>query len=1085
MATTTLQLYWDLASFDPIVRQTAAQSLILALTQFQQSHEQTLETSEIADTEEKLSIACSSDVAYAIRRLLRGLPSSRQGARQGFSLALTELLAMIDVVTAKVVLDLLFQYTERTGSMSGEEVRDMLFGRLFGLMSVIASGMLIRQSTTAEDATRIIESLFDMAETKSYLSEVCHHVVINMLPFIKSTSYKEVATEKILELFLSQVSTVDQLNLALAIQKHVPDVDLSAKFVGWKNTNVLDPDNLRHLALILKEVPMEEQEALADWKPQLHSVWDCLLSVYLESSAEKEEEKRPKKKQKTIKAKAELKVASFQEFWTATVDDIMFNNTASYGRKFWGFQLVERVLPRLAPDQMPLIFTENFMRTFINNLSSDVRFLNKAAKHTATVLQTVAQDNKQVSFALVTQLIGKHGHHNFDKITKTKLVETLLSTMDTEGIKAYLEYLAETFVKQAELKSDDSKRLNTRREWAITQMTLMLTNTKIPKDESWIIQLVSFLMVHAFFEIKSTKSTGTYFEGLHKPLPALSETTREFCKERFQAALVALSKMTQLQKVKEVSGVAIKTRRLNGITNDGELWVHRIYQIKEELEKKSSTLKPVYMLSPESLTVNKNVSVIVEQLRVKEKSNESIERGFEILFLNIQLHLLVDEEDARSVMTELLDCYKKTFAKKPIKGKKAGKSAAAEEEALEPIEVIVDILVAFLTNTSTVLKNLTEQVFEMFSHLMTKQALQTLLNILATSENKAGAEELFGSDEEDELDMDSDVEMIDDDEEEDMDDDLKLKVQEAMKAQGILANSDDEDEEEADLDDEAMAAFDSKLAEVFKQKKLAKSEQKDMQHNIIHFKNNVMDLIVIFVRKNPTNPLVLEIIVPLLNIICSTPTKSVTSQFVDKMIAFIKNKISKQKEYPSHCEDAIFDVLQAVHDFAHQSSSKEIAEVANNLSLYLRRCLFGGADSEITALSEKKQKELTRFNDIYSESLKQYMTKKTSHFHPSMIISLLQRFPLSSWSLIESIVVYIGPSQSANAYRQNLATQWLLQSLPRIVNKKNESYSVRFSSLAPQVTNNIEEAQAALKADTNSDLKRNLCKLTVLVKRLT
>lgn len=97
MATTTLQLYWDLASFDPSARQTAALSLIKTLADFQKSHEEALENkNDIADTEEKLDLLCASDVSYAVRRLLRGLPSSRQGARQGFSLALTEVRYWID-----------------------------------------------------------------------------------------------------------------------------------------------------------------------------------------------------------------------------------------------------------------------------------------------------------------------------------------------------------------------------------------------------------------------------------------------------------------------------------------------------------------------------------------------------------------------------------------------------------------------------------------------------------------------------------------------------------------------------------------------------------------------------------------------------------------------------------------------------------------------------------------------------------------------------------------------------------------------------------------------------------------------------
>jgi DNA polymerase phi len=69
--------------------------------------------------------------------------------------------------------------------MSGEEVRDMLFGRLFGLMSIVASGMMTRESTQTEDIVRMIESLHDMATAKSYLAEVCHHVVVNILPHVR------------------------------------------------------------------------------------------------------------------------------------------------------------------------------------------------------------------------------------------------------------------------------------------------------------------------------------------------------------------------------------------------------------------------------------------------------------------------------------------------------------------------------------------------------------------------------------------------------------------------------------------------------------------------------------------------------------------------------------------------------------------------------------------------------------------------------------------------------------------------------------------------------------------------------------
>lgn len=169
---------------------------------------------------------------------------------------------------------------------------------------------------------------------------------------------------------------------------------------------------------------MDEDENQADWKPQLHSVWDRILTIYLDQPAaategrdEQQESTQPKKKQKTNvngDAKAvtdEEQIAPFAEFWRLAVDgeqtndsfrplaasdgliETLFDNNSSHGRKYWGFMLVQKVLPRLSSEQVPLIFTENFMRTFINNLSTDSRYLNGAARHTVNLSTIIIVQN--------------------------------------------------------------------------------------------------------------------------------------------------------------------------------------------------------------------------------------------------------------------------------------------------------------------------------------------------------------------------------------------------------------------------------------------------------------------------------------------------------------------------------------------------------------------------------------------------------------------------------------------------------------------------------------------------------------------
>jgi DNA polymerase phi len=62
-----------------------------------------------------------------------------------------------------------------------------------------------------------------------------------------------------------------------------------------------------------------------------------------------------------------------------------------------------------------------------------------------------------------------------------------------------------------------------------------------------------------------------------------------------------------------------------------------------------------------------------------------------------------------------------------------------------------------------------------------------------------------------------------------------------------------------------MMAFDAKLSEVFRNRKSFKSEKRDALKAMLDFKLRTIDLLEIFIKKQPSNPLVLEIIIPALD----------------------------------------------------------------------------------------------------------------------------------------------------------------------------------------------------------------------------
>lgn len=94
--------------------------------------------------------------------------------------------------------------------------------------------------------------------------------------------------------------------------------------------------------------------------------------------------------------------------------------------------------------------------------------------------------------------------------------------------------------------------------------------------------------------------------------------------------------------------------------------------------------------------------------------------------MHLILQQLTDPEESNDVLGELQSCYQKVFrAKKPTK-----KSKAKEEDEPEPVEVLIDILLSFLSKSSALLRSLAEQVFEIFSDKLTKKALYLMLEVM-------------------------------------------------------------------------------------------------------------------------------------------------------------------------------------------------------------------------------------------------------------------------------------------------------------------------------------------------------------------
>lgn len=180
-----------------------------------------------------------------------------------------QLLSTLCTVTCSQILGLIMDSTKHQGSMKGQEERDILFARLFGISSVIQSGLAVRSkplpsSPSSETAAssmecfeQIISSLLSLGDQKSWLRESAWFAIDLAVEALRGSdvAWKEEAVEKTLDALFTthSVWSTEKLALTLKLQNNFPSRDwkryLSPTF---KKTNVLSTGNLATVAKILK-----------------------------------------------------------------------------------------------------------------------------------------------------------------------------------------------------------------------------------------------------------------------------------------------------------------------------------------------------------------------------------------------------------------------------------------------------------------------------------------------------------------------------------------------------------------------------------------------------------------------------------------------------------------------------------------------------------------------------------------------------------------------------------------------------------------------------------------------------------------
>lgn len=730
---------------------------------------------------------------------------------------------------------------------------------------------------------------------------------------------QKVADDKdTVEFLLSDLSKAGLLQTqeGLAVSLTVP-----AAFRDW---DPLRSKELEKLSKILRDLPVHGDNApRSNWK--VHFVWDKLLSYF--RSQEANTEAPPKKKVK----KHSHKYIRLPEFWKAVIDEGFFSHTASSERKMWGFQIFLRWLKEL-PDVRALL-SPHLVHSLANQLAQHDRNLHVMAQKVANEMIEAAKQPGPKASDIVVGILNVVPI--FDRISKSRLLHTLMDNV-TEGQDRIAETLLDNFERETELP----------RKQTMLDFILQLVRIKPHGPTNHII--------------------------LDRLVPLAYQ----------EGAPEAVAKLVQ-ERI-----MSILSSTMGSAADPGDSWP---YLVLKKVD--TSTLRVDFEDDIRKATAKAESTV--DKIHTKRMSSKHVDskqlQAFELLFAMVLLQVYTGHADAVSMLDELQVCYHRIAL---------GEDSTESDDASQ---VFTEIMVSLLSQQSALLRKLVEDVWGSFADQISAASLVLLGDILQTPETEEGQESLFMiSDDDDDKDnnedeMDEDEDAIDsanakkksannrgssnpgsDSEFSDVDDGLDEEETERLRETLGASGSDSES-----MDDEQMTALDGQLSVIFRERKLQQTkgqiQRKEVaraKRNVTLLKSRVLDLLDIFVQRQPNNSIALVVVEPVVNLIAQTKDR----QLADKSRELVRSRLCRRTSYELSSDqvDDVLQLLRRVHNIASNSNSKLQSLACNQLGVFLTKLLV----SRDAAL-------INQVTNIYQESLVSWYTSKKNQMMPGMFIDLV------------------------------------------------------------------------------------------------
>ncbi|KAM3296168.1 hypothetical protein ACQJBY_038484 [Aegilops geniculata] len=912
---------------------------------------------------------CAPAVRYAIRRLIRGISSSREFARQGFALGLAAVLQSIKAISVEAVMKLIPTLLEYSASMKGPEAKDNLLGRLFGFGSLARSGRVLGQWKRDKSSPILrdfVTEVVQLGNKKRYLTEPAVALILDLTRKLPDEAIlSEVLDTPCVQDWFNRAANVgdpDALFLALKFQERTNvQREIFGKLLPYPFSldNFFTEEHLLSLAACFKES--------AFCLPRIHSIWHVITDMLIQEEASQSDNntsssKKHKKSKKGSSSEDSKK--NLRNFCEVIIERSLL--LSSHDRKHLAFNIIIDLLPRLSPSSIQVILSSKVVLGLMDILSNASSWLYNAGQHFLKELVSLVSNDNDRCVAVIINL-QKYSFGRFDSLTKTKTVKGLIAKIQNgQDCLHLVQNLMALFVDEGSVTdepSDQSQTTDENSEVGSIEDKELVGEGNADLLKSWVVNTIPFVLKNLKLTSKGS---------------SLTDSEMIKCiEEKFQV-------QTEILKFFAVQVSLFRTLS----SNDDNAF-------KKTLATESALFQELL-------------------LQVLLHPEEFWEAAIDVIICCKKTFPSIAQSDNSSAPESVED-----GSEEPDED---GSEEPNEDGSLESIDVLVQTFLSVLPHVSG-------PVFRVFSDEITETGLLDMLRVVKI-DLKGSRRQTDSDDDEDEarVDIEDHDEMEDvdvgnvddatDEMDEEMEDDSADEVDEdqddleetvnnkAKDGDDAEATKGGEDSDDSDgMDDDAMFRIDPYIARIFKERNnLPGSETQQSQ--LMRFKLRVLTLLEIYLQRNPGKKLVLEVYAFLMQAFVKSHSADGNEQFRQRIGGILQKRIFKAKECPKGFDvelSRLESLLQKALHLASRSRYKEVASAAQNATFWILKIINSKGCSK---------QELASVVDKFQYMLNDYFSNKKSRLKIGFVKEAVRRNPWVGRELFGFALQKIGSTKA-------------------------------------------------------------------------